>query len=101
MDIKKEKLEIECPNCKKKFLLTFNTINCPHCGMHFDQEEVHQVFYNYESKLVNSKAYKTGERFKKTGETMQKTGGALQQIGCFLFLLPLAVLCIWFLINLF
>ncbi|MGK0604504.1 hypothetical protein IGI66_001778 [Enterococcus sp. AZ048] len=99
MDIEKKQLNMKCPNCKNDFILTFNTIRCPKCGIDFDPDVVHQTFYNYESNLANSKAYQFGKKMEKSGEAMENAGGIIQQFGCFLFLIPIGILCILFILS--
>ncbi|WP_142433414.1 hypothetical protein [Enterococcus mundtii] len=101
MDIEKERIKINCNFCNKDIILTFNTIQCPNCGSQFSSEEVHQVFYNYESRVANSKLHQFSEKMQKSGENMEKTGNTISQLGCFIFLLPLGLLCLWFLITMF
>lgn len=101
MDLENERIKINCNFCKKDFILTFNTTQCPNCGGKFSPEEVHQVFYNYESRLANSKLYRAGEKMQKSGERIEKTGSFISQIGCFIFMLPLGLFCIWLIMNMF
>lgn len=93
-------LKITCPICKKSMILTFNTTQCPHCHSTFDTDEVHKVFYDYESKLANSKLYRFGSYMEKSGNAMSGFGGFLQNLGCFIFLLPIGIFCIYILISL-
>ena len=44
-----------CTECNKKIRLTFNTVKCPKCGTHFEDNEVKQFYYNCESKMVNNR----------------------------------------------
>ena len=99
MDIEKEKLKLKCNSCQKDFYMTFNTTQCPNCHAQFNPEEVHQIFYDYESRLANSKLYRFGERMEKSGESIEKTGNVIQQIGCFIFLIPLGLFCIWLIFS--
>lgn len=99
MDIEKEKLKLKCNSCQKDFYMTFNTTQCPNCHAQFNPEEVHQIFYDYESRLANSKLYRFGERMEKSGESIEKTGNVIQQIGRFIFLIPLGLFCIWLIFS--
>lgn len=99
MDIKHEKLKIQCPNCGKEIIITFNTIHCPKCNQNFDSDSIHQVFYDYETQVANSSYTKAGEKLEKFSKGAEKTGKAIEQIGCFIFMLPLGLICIWFIIK--
>lgn len=99
MDIKNKRLKIKCENCSKDFYLTFNTTQCPNCGIQFNPNDVHKIFYDYESHLANSNLYRFEERMEKSGESIEKTGNAIQQIGCFIFMIPLGLFCIWLIIT--
>lgn len=101
MDITKEVLKIDCPICKQKIILTFNTPCCPNCKATFEPEAVHEVFYKYESNLLNSKTYQTSKKIEKASVGLEKTGSFLENLGCFLFLLPLGLLGLYILANLF
>ena len=92
MDIKNEKLKVACKNCNKNIVLTFNSQRCPKCHTHFDTDEIHNLFYEYESQLANSTAYKIGNNLESIGAEGQKIGGCLSNIGCIIFLLPIALL---------
>ncbi|MBS7577486.1 MULTISPECIES: hypothetical protein [unclassified Enterococcus] len=96
MDIENKTFNIECPNCKKKITLTFHTVKCPKCGITYDEKEVKQAFYNYESTVENSKLYKFGQYMEKSGEGMNQAGKTIGQLGCFIFFLPLLIFLIWF-----
>lgn len=101
MDLEKERIKVNCNFCKKDFILTFHTNQCPNCRGKFPPEEIHQIFYNHESRLVNSKLYQAGEKIQKSGERIGQTGNFISQIGCFIFMLPIGLLCLWFLITMF
>lgn len=100
MDIEQETLNLNCKACQKDFVCTFHTTHCPHCGVAFPEGDVKKIFYAYESQLVNSKAYRNSQKLSKAADTMEKTGNSLNQIGCAIFLLPLGIFCLWFLIQL-
>lgn len=100
MDIEKERLNMKCEACQNDFILTFHTVKCPKCGAVFNPDEVHQIFYNYESKLANSNLYQYGQRMQKSGKRIEKTGETISQIGCFIFMIPIGLLCLWFIISL-
>lgn len=99
MNLKEEQLNIDCPFCKKKIVLTFNTLKCPSCSASYEKEDVHKVFYEYESQVANSNFTKIGNNAEKFGSGMQKTGSAIQQIGCFLFMLPLGIFALYMMIK--
>lgn len=99
MDIQKERLRINCPICGNKIILTFNSVSCPVCSSAFSEEEVHKVFYQYESQIANSKLANFGSNLEKVGNGMQKTGSSIQQIGCFIFMLPFGLFCLYMLIK--
>lgn len=101
MDIEKEHLKMKCDSCKNDFILTFHTIKCPKCGAIFDTNEIHQIFYNYESRLANSKLYQRGKKMQNSGKYIEKTGETISQIGCFIFMIPIGLLCLWFIISMF
>ena len=48
-------LKIRCPHCVKKIKLTFNTTKCPKCGIHFEENEIKQFYFDCESMIVNNK----------------------------------------------
>lgn len=48
---------------------------------------------------VNDVSSNTGQKLENFGNAMQNTGNAIEQIGCFIFMLPLGLLCIWFIIK--
>lgn len=99
MDIKSKKIKLKCENCSKDFYLTFNTTQCPNCGIHFNSDDVHQLFYEYESRLANSKLYRFGEKTERVGDSLEKSGSFLQQLGCFIFLIPLGLFCLWLIFS--
>jgi DNA-directed RNA polymerase subunit RPC12/RpoP len=101
MNIENEKLKVVCPHCQRKIILTFHTTKCPKCNNAYNPDEVKQVFYNYESNLANSKLNNVAESAKEVADGMEKTGGALVNLGCFLFLLPLGILCFVLLMSMF
>lgn len=101
MDLKNEKLEVECPNCRKKIVLTFNTTSCPKCGINYESEAVHKVFYDYESNLANSKNYQFADKAGKAADSVVKAGSCIEQLGCIIFLLPLALFCLYMLFKIF
>jgi hypothetical protein len=92
VDITKEILPLNCPHCGKKIKLTFNSISCPYCSGKFNSDEVHNLFYQYESHLVNSKSYTVANNMEKAGDKIEKTGNALSEIGCALMLIPIAII---------
>ncbi|MGG5316439.1 hypothetical protein [Enterococcus sp. AZ072] len=94
MSIENEKLKIQCPACQKSIILTFNTTHCPKCHTGFKAEDVHQLFFNYESQLANSKLYHTANKLESVSNSLKNTGDALSNIGCALMLLPLALICL-------
>lgn len=101
MDIESEVLKIDCPICKNKILLTFNTTSCPKCGVNYNPDDVHKVFYDYQSKLINSKSYQRNKNAGKVFNSMEKTGNALSQIGCALMMIPIGILCLIILYAIF
>lgn len=99
MDLEKETMKMKCDSCGKDFVLTFHTTKCPNCGATFNTDEVHQVFYDYESRLANSKLYQHSKKMEKSGERLEKTGETISQLGCFIFMIPIGLLCLWFIIS--
>lgn len=87
MDIEKEKLKIPCFNCKENIIITYRTEDCPKCGMHFNPDVIHKIFHDYETRLLNNKAYQMGERLESFGNATQKAGKGMSQIGCGMTLL--------------
>ncbi|MDC4248429.1 hypothetical protein [Enterococcus faecium] len=90
MNIQEKILPMKCPHCNKKFKLTFNTIRCPHCNIEFDPETVHQIFFNLESDIANSKIYSASNKLKTGGEI-------LSGLGYIIFFLPIMIILIIFL----
>lgn len=95
MSIENEKLKITCPHCQKPIILTFNTTRCPKCGGVYEINDVHQLFYDYESQVANSKFIQSGEKLEKIGDGLQTTGKSIEKIGCFIFMLPLGLFCLY------
>lgn len=95
MDIEKVRLNTKCPHCKEDIVLTFNTTKCPKCHQPYDSEEVKTAFYEYESQVVNSNAYKAGETGEKIGQGLQDVGSCLQNCGCIIMLLPIVLLILY------
>lgn len=100
MNVENRRLKIKCPFCHKKIFLTFNTTKCPVCKEGFDSDAVHQMFYDYESQLANSKAYRTGEKLQKAGNAMENAGNTMSQIGCALMTLTIGVIFILIIMSL-
>lgn len=88
MNLKNEKLSYVCPNCNKRIILTFHTIQCPLCKSQYDTEQVKQIFYNYESQVENSKFTQVGNGFQSVGTGLEETGSCLQSLGCVIFGIP-------------
>lgn len=101
MDIQKRNLKVDCPVCKQKIILTFNTRSCPKCGVKYEVEAVQNVFYEYESKLANSKQYQITNKIGKVANGVEKTGSFLENLGCIIFLLPVALFCLYMLLQMF
>lgn len=101
LDIKSEKLKVVCPNCNKNIILGFNTKKCPKCENPFDTEEIHNLFYEYESQLLNSTAYKVGNKLESLGNAGKEAGGCISNIGCIIFLLPITLLLGYLLLSAF
>lgn len=97
MDITKERLKVTCNGCQNKIVVTFNTIQCPKCGTKYDAEEVHNLFYNYETQLANSKAYNFGEKAEKTSKATSSFGDWIQTLGCLIFFIPGTIFLIFIL----
>ena len=101
MDITQQKLKLSCNTCKKNFICTFNTTQCPHCNADFDSDVIHRIFYDYETRLENNNLYKTGEKMEKFGSGMQQAGSGLSQLGCGCMMIPFAIVGIIIIISLF
>ena len=99
MDLQNTTLNINCHRCGKKITLTFNTIQCPKCGEMFDPEAIKRIFYNYESRLANSKAYKVGNAIEKTGNGLNSFGIFLSSLGCVIMGIPLLIILVWFILS--
>lgn len=99
MNTEQERLKVSCLHCKKDIILTFNTTKCPKCGQSFKVDEVHQVFYDYESQIANSRAHNAANKINSVSEGTRKTGNWLQDIGCVIFLLPLTILLLIFIFQ--
>lgn len=95
MDIETESLKIYCPHCTKKIILTFNTNKCPKCQNEFNIDEVHKLFYEYQSQVLNSTGHKVGKNLESFGNTVSEAGGCIQNIGCIIFLFPLALFLLY------
>ena len=100
MDIENKRLKMKCNSCQKDFFLTFNSTECPNCHAQFDTNEIHKIFYDYESNLANSKLYRFGEKMEKSGNNIAKTGDFIQQLGCFIFMIPIGLFCLWLIFSL-
>lgn len=99
MDLQNKTLNINCPHCGKKITLTFNTIKCPKCGGTFEPEAVKRFFYNYESRLANSKSYKVANAIEKTGNSLTGFGNFLSSLGCAIMGIPLLIILVWFILS--
>lgn len=95
MNLENTKLKYQCPDCKETIILTFHTSQCPKCHAKYDNDEIKQLFYNYESQVENSTFTKVGNALIKTGDGMatagdgiKETGNAISSLGCFIFGLP-------------
>ena len=99
MDLQNKTLNINCPHCGKKITLTFNTIKCPKCGGTFELEAVKRFFYNYESRLANSKSYKVANAIEKTGNGLTGFGNFLSSLGCAIMGIPLLIILVWFILS--
>ena len=99
MDLQNKTLNINCPHCGKKITLAFNTIKCPKCGGTFEPEAVKRFFYNYESRLANSKSYKVANAIEKTGNGLTGFGNFLSSLGCAIMGIPLLIILVWFILS--
>lgn len=99
MELQNTKLNINCPHCGKKITLTFNTIECPKCRGIYEPEAVKRIFYNYESRLANSKAYKVANAVEKTGNGLTGFGNFLSSLGCAIMGIPLLIILVWFMLS--
>ena len=99
MDLQNTTLNINCPHCGEKITLTFNTIKCPKCGGTFEPEAVKRFFYNYESRLANSKSYKVANAIEKTGNGLTGFGNFLSSLGCAIMGIPLLIILVWFILS--
>lgn len=88
MDLQNTKLNYICPNCQKKIILTFHTIQCPLCHCQYDSEQIKQIFYNYESQVENNGFTQVGNDLQKLGRGLQGTGSCLENLGCVIFGIP-------------
>lgn len=94
MDIKKERIRINCAHCENKIVLTYHTERCPKCGQPFDPEQVKSLFHNYESQVMNSKFYQAGEKMGKAGNAMAEVGNSMQSCGCTLTLITIFIIIV-------
>ena len=99
MDLQNKTLNINCPHCGKNITLTFNTIKCPKCGGTFKSAAVKRFFYNYESRLANSKSYKVANAIEKTGNGLTGFGNFLSSLGCAIMGIPLLIILVWFILS--
>ena len=86
MDIEQEKIKIPCPNCQNKIVVTYHTESCSRCGMQFNPDYIHKIFHDYETRLLNNRAYQLGENLEKFGNATQDIGNGVSRIGCTLTL---------------
>lgn len=81
LDIEKEKIKIPCPNCQKNTIVTYRTESCPVCNMQFNTDYIHSFFHDYETRLMNNKAYSAGEKISEFGNAAKNVGNGLSKIG--------------------
>lgn len=48
---------------------------------------------------VNEVGSNVGQKLENFGNAMQNTGNSVEQIGCYIFMLPLGLFCIWLIIK--
>ncbi|MGO3635001.1 MAG: hypothetical protein ACTIOO_01640 [Pseudolactococcus laudensis] len=84
-------LKSQCSNCGKDILLTYNTTKCPLCGNIFPPGSVKEIFHDYESQVVNSKANKVAAEIGRTSEGLKVVGEAMSAIGCLIILIPILI----------
>lgn len=87
MDIEKEKIKIPCPSCQKRIVITYRTESCPFCNMQFNTDYIHSIFHDYETRIMNNKAYRAGEKMSEFGNATQEIGNGMSKIGCGMTLL--------------
>lgn len=100
MDLENTKLKLKCNNCNNNIILTFHTRKCPKCGTEFTEDEVKQVFYDYESKVANSTATQVGETLEGCGTTLQGCGEAISGIGCLIMIIFILIPLLHFIFSL-
>ena len=91
MNIDDVTLKSQCSNCGKDILLTYNTTKCPLCGNIFPPGSVKEIFHDYESQVVNSKANKVAAEIGRTSEGLKVVGEAMSAIGCLIILIPILI----------
>ena len=91
MNIDDVTLKSQCSNCGKDILLTYNTTKCPLCGNIFPPGSVKEIFHDYESQVVNSKANKVAAQIGRTSEGLKVVGEAMSAIGCLIILIPILI----------
>lgn len=84
-------LKSQCSNCGKDIVLTYNTTKCPLCGNIFPPGSVKEIFHDYESQVVNSKANKVAAEIGRTSEGLKVVGEAMSAIGCLIILIPILI----------
>lgn len=100
MNLENTKLKLKCNNCNNNIILTFHTQRCPKCGVEFDQDEVKQKFYDYESSVENSTATKVGNALEGVGDTIQGCGQAISSLGCLIICILLLIPLLHFIFSL-
>lgn len=100
MNLENARLKLKCNNCGNNIILTFHTRKCPKCGIEFTQEEVEQVFYDYESRVENSKATQIGNALEGAGDVIQGCGQAISSLGCLIICILLLIPLLHFIFSL-
>ena len=91
MKIEEITLKSQCSNCGKDILLTYNTTKCPLCWNIFPPGSIKEIFHDYESQVVNSKANKVAAEIGRTSEGLKVVGEAISAIGCLIILIPILI----------
>ena len=91
MNIDGVTLKSQCSNCGKDILLTYNTTKCPLCGNIFPPGSIKEIFHDYESQVVNSKANKVAAEIGRTSDGLKAVGEAMSAIGCLIILIPILI----------
>lgn len=92
MNIRNSSLKVRCDSCKRDILITFNTNKCPKCGNNFDSDGIHNLFYDAETKYLNSNYHKISKNLETTGNTLNSVGNFFKSLGCLIFSIPFVLI---------